>query len=133
MMTLDDLRRVPYVANGRLPTGADCYGLTRLARAHLFGKPWMPEHGAVEGSDKRALTKAMLAESRNYTECEPHPGAIAACFRGKLCTHIAIVVSVDGRNMILETDEPGQGCEGPRITTIKQLERRFLKVVYYDD
>lgn len=132
-MTLDDLLQVPYVPNGRLPTGADCYGLVRLARVHLFGKAWMPEHGAVEGSDKKALTRAMLAESRNYTPCSPHPGAIACCYRGRLCTHIAIVVEVDGRPMILETDEPGQGKHGPRLVHLQAFERRFLKVVFYDD
>ena len=132
-MTLSDLLQVPYAPNGRLPTGADCYGLTRLARVHLFGKPWMPEHGAVEGSDKRALTKAMLAESRNYTICKPHAGAVATCYRGRLCTHIAIVVDVDGRLMVLETNEPGHGNHGPRLVNLKQFERRFLKVVYYDD
>lgn len=132
-MDLTDLLQVPYVSNGRLPTGADCYGLVRLARVHLFGKPWMPEHGAVEGSDKKALTRAMLAESGNYRECRPSPGAIACCYRGRLCTHIAIVVSVDGKRMILETDEPGRGNHGPRLVNLKQFERRFLKVVYYDD
>ena len=132
-MTLSDLLQVPYVPNGRLTTGADCYGLVRLARVHLFGKTWMPEHGAVEGSDKKALTRAMEAESVNYKECRPHPGAIACCYRGRLCTHIAIVVEVDGRCMILETDEPGQGKHGPRLVNLRQFERRFLKVVFYDD
>ncbi|MGP9834202.1 hypothetical protein [Marinobacter sp. NSM] len=132
-MTLTDLLNVPYLANGRLPDGADCYGLTRLARVHLFGKPWMPEHGAVEGSDKRALTKAMLVESVNYRECEPHPGAIACCYRGRLCTHIAIVVEIDGRLMILETDEPGKGRHGPRLVNLKPFQQRFLRVVFYDD
>lgn len=132
-MTLNELLNVPYLANGRQPDGADCYGLTRLARFHLFGKPWMPEHGAVEGSDKRALTKAMLKESANYRICEPHPGAIACCYRGRLCTHIAIVVEVDSRLMILETDEPGKGRHGPRLVSLKSLQQRFLRVVFYDD
>ncbi|WP_405418639.1 hypothetical protein [Marinobacter flavimaris] len=132
-MTLNDLLNVPYLANGRQPDGADCYGLTRLARVHLFGKPWMPEHGAVEGSDKRALTKAMLSESVNYRVCDPRPGAIACCYRGRLCTHIAIVVEIDGRLMILETDEPGKGRHGPRLVNLRLFQQRFLRVVFYDD
>lgn len=132
-MTLDDLLSVPYVANGRLPEGADCYGLTRLARVHLFGKPWMPEHGAVEGSNKRALTSALMAEAANYQVTKPAPGVIATAWRGRLCTHIAIVVEIDGRLMILETKEPGQGNHRPRLVNLKHFERRFLKVVYYDD
>lgn len=132
-MTLDDLLQVPYEPNGRSAHGSDCYGLVRMARVYLFGKPWMPLHGAVEGSDKRALTEAMLAESKHYTECRPKPGAIACCYRGKLCTHIAIVVEIDGKRMILETNEPGQADHGPRLVNLRYFEQRFLKVVYYDD
>lgn len=132
-MTLDDLLSVPYVPDGREPAGADCYGLTRLARVHLFGKPWMPSHGAVTGSDKKALTSALTQEAANYHPCGPHPGAIATAWRGRLCTHIAIVVTVDGKPMILETNEPGRGNHGPRLASIRQFEQRYLKVVYYDD
>lgn len=132
-MTLDDLLAVPYVPDGREPTGADCYGLTRLARVHLFGKPWMPAHGAVEGHNKRALTGAVMQEAANYRPCRPHPGAIATAWRGKLCTHIAIVVSVDGRPMILETNEPGETAQGARLTSIQNFKSRFLRVVFYDD
>ena len=132
-MNLDDLLAVPYVANGRTQQGADCYGIVRMARVHLFGKPWMPVHGGVEGSDKRALTEAMQQEAANYREVRPYPGAIACAFRGKLCTHIAIVVDVDGKRMILETDEPGKGNHGPRLVNLRYFENRFLKVVYYDD
>jgi len=132
-MNLTDLLAVPYLANGRTQQGADCYGIVRMARVHLFGKPWMPVHGAVDGSDKQALTEAMQAEAVNYRECRPCPGAIAAAFRGLLCTHIAIVVQVDGKRMILETDEPGKGSYGPRLVNLRYFEQRFLKVVYYDD
>lgn len=132
-MTLDDLLSVPYIANGRTQQGADCYGLVRLARVHLFGKRWMPLHGSVEGSDKAAMTEAMKAEAVNYRIVKPCPGAVAAAFRGKLCTHVAIVVEVDGKRMILETNEPGREDHGPRLVNIRYFEQRFLKVVYYDD
>lgn len=132
-MILEDFLRVPYVANGRSLDGADCYGLVRLARVHLYGKELMPKHGNVEGSNKKALTKAMQQEAKNYTECLPKEGAIAAAFRGLLCTHIAIVVSVDGLLMILETDEPKRAALGARLTSIARFEQRFLKVVYYDN
>lgn len=132
-MTLDDLLNVPYVADGRSQHGADCYGLTRLARVHLFGKPWMPMYGNVMGSDKSALTKAVQEESANYRECRPHAGAIAIAWRGSLCTHIAIVVEVDGKPMILETNEPGKADHGPRLVGIRPFEQRFLRVIYYDD
>jgi hypothetical protein len=133
LMTLDDLLAIPYISNGRSVEGADCYGIVRMARVYLFGKPWMPNHGAVEGMDKRALTSAVAEEAQHYKEVSPYPGAIATAWRGFLCTHIAIVVDVDGRRMILETDEPGKGGNGPRLVNLRHFEQRFLRVVYYDD
>lgn len=132
-MTLDDLLSVPYAPDGRTTDGADCYGLVRLARVHLFGKPWMPEHGSVTGEDKEALTQAVRSESQRYAKVSPRPGAIATAHRGRLCIHIAIVVDVDGKLMILETNEPGKLGSGPRLAGIRDFERRFLRVVYYDD
>lgn len=132
-MTLNDLLDVPYIPNGRSAEGADCYGLTRMARVYLFGKPWMPVHGAVEGSDKKALTGAVTEEAARYREVKPYPAAVATAWRGKLCTHIAVVVDVDGRRMILETNEPGKADHGPRLVNLRHFEQRFAKVVYYDD
>ena len=132
-MTLDDLLQVPYVPNGRLPTGADCYGLVRLARVHLFGKAWMPSFAEVDGQSKRAMTRAQIEWAKAYQVSPPRPGCVAFCWRGRLCTHAAIVVEIDGRPMILETDEPGHGKHGPRLVHLQAFERRFLKVVYYDD
>ena len=132
-MNLQDLLKVPYVSNGRTTDGADCYGLVRLARHHLFGKSLMPLYLNVDGSDKKQLTKAMLRESINYQIVKPAPGAIACAYRGMLCGHIAICVDIDGKLMILETDEPGRGNEGARLTHLKQFENRFYKVVYYND
>lgn len=132
-MNLAELLEVPYLPNGRLATGADCYGLTRLARFHLFGRPWMPEHGAIDGGNKRDMTRAVAEGVGAYRSCKPLPGAFACAWRASLCMHMAVVVEVDGRPMILETDEPGRGCEGPRLTRIKHFESRFTRVDYYDD
>jgi len=87
----------------------------------------------VEGIDKKALTQAVQAEAVNYRVAAAYPGAIATAWRAKLCTHIAIVVEVDGRRMILETNEPGGEDHGPRLVPVRAFEHRFLKVVYYDD
>ncbi len=132
-MTLEDLMSVPYEPNGRSKEGADCYGLVRMARVYLFGKPWMKSYTSVEGSDKQAMTNAMQKEAQSMRKVSARPGAIAAAWRGNLCTHIAIVVDVDGRRMILETDEPNVTNHGPRLVDIRYFEQRFLKVDYYDD
>ena len=132
-MTLEELMLIPYEPNGRSKEGADCYGLVRMARVYLYGKPWLESYTNVEGTDKRALTNALHKEVQHLREVSAAKGAIATAWRGKLCTHIAIVVDVDGRRMILETDEPGVTSHGPRLVDIRYFEQRFLKVVYYDD
>lgn len=133
-MTLDELLAIPYQENGRTAQGADCYGLTRLARTYIFGKPWMAEHGAVDGTNKRAMTRAVKQDTASiYRECSCRPGAIATAWRASLCTHIALVIEADGRPMILETDEPGRSWTGPRIVPVRQFEKRFTRVIYYDD
>lgn len=131
-MTLDDLLHVPYVPNGRDPEGADCYGLARLARHHLYGKPLMASFTHVEGQDKRAMTRAQEVWANDFSECKPKAGAVAFCWRGRLCCHAAVVVDVDGRLMILETDEPGRSERGPRLVSLRKFEQRFARVAYYD-
>ena len=132
-MTLDELRAVPYVLNGRTVLGSDCYGLVRLARVHLFGKPWMPEWTGVRSDDKRFLTQVAGAPPGDIRPCPARPGAIATGWRGSLCIHVGIVLERDGRQMILETDSPERGFRGPRLTPKRHFEKRFLKVIYYDD
>lgn len=132
-MTLDDLLKVPYVANGRSAEGADCYGLARMARVYLFDKPWMAVYGDVDGADKRQMTDAVNAETETLRIVRPYPGALAMAWRAKLCIHIGIVVDVDGKRMILETNETDGENHGPRLVNLRHFEQRFLKVIYYDD
>lgn len=129
-MTLDDLLKIPYLANGRDLSGVDCYGGVRLARAHLFGRDMMPDYTTVEGSDKKAMTTAMLSESAGYNVVSRRAGAIATAWRGRLCTHIAICVIIDGRLMILEWDND---APMPRLVQPSLFERQYSRVVYYDN
>jgi hypothetical protein len=129
-MTLDDLMLIPYVANGRDKNGADCYGLVRMARYYLIDREWMPDYTTVDGSDKKSLTNAMLSESSGYKIATRSHGAIAAAWRGRFCIHIAIVVNVDGRQMILESDSD---APYPRIINPSNFESRYTRVVYYDN
>jgi hypothetical protein len=133
-VTLADLLKVPYVAHGRAETGADCYGLTRLARKHLYGKSLAGDYTEINPMDKRGLTKALAKEAVAYRQCPIKDGAIAAAFQGKLCTHMAIAVTVDGRLMILETNAKETNAKGmPRIIHPEMFARGYAKVIYYDD
>ncbi len=119
-----------YVKGGRGPIELDCYGLVRLARSELFGKPLMPPCAEAEPGRYRAITQA-VGEVSGLLALRPamrRPGAVATAWRGALCVHVGLVVEADGREWILETDEPG-----PRLTPPRLFEKRYTSVIYYDD
>lgn len=108
----------------------DCYGLVREARATMFGKPLLASYGEIGGQMAREMTEAVNDTIQQHLKpCKPSPGAIAMGWRGRLCLHVGIVVQVDGRPWVLETDS----ATGPVLTKIRDFESRFLKVTYYDD
>jgi cell wall-associated NlpC family hydrolase len=122
---------IPYVRGGRDVSGADCYGLVRLARTELFGKSWLPLHAEVMPGQVREMTAACAATAglESMAPCAAEPGAIATAWRAGLCVHVGIVVQADGRQWVLESDEP----TGPCLTPLSDFERRYTKVVYYGD
>jgi len=119
-----------YADDGRGPHAFNCWGLTRSARHTLFGKPLLPSYDDIDPDDKPALTDACKAvRGTGFHEVSPRPGAIATGWRGQCCVHIGLVVQSDGRLWVLETRRK----VGPTLTGIPKFERRFTKVVYYDD
>jgi hypothetical protein len=64
-----------------------------------------------------------------FRPTDPLPGAIATCWRGRLCTHVALVIEVDGRPAVLETNQ----ASGPRWRWLADFASTQLKVIYYDD
>lgn len=130
-MTLGDFLSTRYVRGGRGETECDCYGLVRHARSHLFGRPLLPAYGQVDSMDKQGMTDtaAHIVADNAFEQCGARPGAIAAAYSARLCMHVGIVVEVDGRLWVLETDEP----TGPCLTPIHQFEARYTRVVFYDD
>lgn len=90
----------------------------------------MPSYGAIAAADKPSLTRAAReVMATGFRPAVPVPGAIATCWRGRLCTHVALVIEVDGRLSVLETN---QGS-GPRWRWLADFESNQLKVLYYDD
>lgn len=119
-----------YVKGGRGPIELDCYGLVRLARSELFGKPLMPLCTEAVPGRFRAITGAVESVSSLLAmrPVDRTLGAVATAWRGTLCVHVGLVVEADGREWILETDEPG-----PRLTPPRLFEKRYTSVIYYDD
>lgn len=120
-----------YKRGGRDGEYLDCYGLVRLARVELFGKPLMPTLYDAQPANLRSITKAVNSEVdfSGFKESSIAPGAIATAWKGGLCAHVGIVVFVDGMHFILETDEP----TGPCLTSIKAFKARYSKVIFYDN
>ncbi len=126
---IDKYLRCRHVFGGRGPDEYDCWGQVRDVRANVFGLPWLPSYGAVGDGDKEALTEACLRESRNFNIVEPCPAAIATVWKSRLCVHVGVCVEIDGKLGVLDTN-PGIG---PQWKTIREFERKYLKVVYYHD
>lgn len=120
-----------YVKGGRGPVDLDCYGLVRLGRTELFGRPLMPLCADARPGDLRAITRAVqeVAGLQCMLPADPTPGAVATAWRASLCVHVGLVVEADGRRWVLETDE----STGPCITPLKKFESRYSRVIYYDD
>lgn len=120
-----------YLRGGRGPVDYDCWGLVRAARTDLFGHPLLPLlSGAVPGN-LRATTKAHadVCALHGFREVPARAGAIAEGWAATLCVHVGLVVEVDGRLLILETDDPG----GPCLTPINRFQARFTRVLFFDD
>ena len=126
---IEKYRSIPYVKGGRDLAGLDCWGLVRLVRSEIKGD-LLPEFDGVDPLDKRALTKSKesCVIDFNLKQVDIKSGAIACGFTGRLCFHVGIVIEVDGRLFILETDE-GTGVV---LTSPQMFKSRFSKVEYYD-
>ncbi len=121
---------IPYVAGGRDYSGCDCYGLILLVRRDIFGKPDIPSYSDIDPLDKKSLTKACIDTVNRYLDesSKEVPGAIAAAWHGKVCVHVGVVVNLDSRWWIMETDKGKGVC----LTPISAFESQYSMVKYYD-
>jgi hypothetical protein len=60
--------------------------------------------------------------------CQPKPGAIATAWRGRICIHVGLAVSVDGKLMVLETGPKN----GPQILSLRKYASNYTRVIFYD-
>lgn len=67
--------------------------------------------------------------SEHLRNASHSPGAIAAAFRGQACVHVGLVVDVDGRQRVLETN-PGSGVS---LTPLRTFTDQYSKVIFYRD
>lgn len=128
-MTLLELLGKQYERGGRGPDVYDCWGMARIARHALHGKPLMPLFPGVDHTLPRKITEGLAESVAAMRRCEPEPGAIAPAFRGRLCVHIGTVIEIPEGLRILDTNAE----TGPRIMRIKDFEMQYTRVEYWND
>lgn len=125
-----ELLKIPYVQYGRDKSGADCWGLVRIARQVIRGDV-IPSYS---GSNPDLLSVrdgvyVDFCESGGFSEMPPIAGSIAFCFRAKLCVHAGIIVPVNGRLMALDSTSK----RGPMLQTMRDFSADYRAVKYYDN
>ncbi len=130
LFMIDHYLNSHYQRHGRGPDAFDCWGLVRDARVRLFNKPMLPSFGSVSPQDKRALTKsARQTISSHLCPCGPGAGAIVTGWCGRLCVHVGIMVELDGRLWVLETEE----TIGPALVPLRTFRKRYVRTEFFDD
>lgn len=126
-MQLQDLLDSTYSHHGMGQGQFNCWGLVRAGLHGLFGKPLLPEFGAVHPDDKAALTSAWVSISNVFEECGAEIGAMACCFEGDVLVHVGLVIERRGQLWILHTAEGA----GPLQTPLRHAGLMAQRVRYY--
>jgi hypothetical protein len=125
---IDDWLKIPYKPYARGFDASDCWGLVCIVRKKLRGDD-LPLF--VEIQDKRTLTHAahdMMAQGFRQID-NPQLGALVAVWRGRLCLHVGIVITIESRLAIIDSSEK----HGVRWQWLPDFERQHLKVTYHDN
>lgn len=125
-LNVEKYLNVPYVDGGRCMHGGDCWYFVCAVREDL-GLPSLPSLGGTTRHTPLAMAHEYERVSSGLEVCEPCEGAIAAVFRGKLMVHVGIVVMIDGRLAVLETNP----ASGPRWMWTHYFVQRYFKVIFY--
>lgn len=129
MRQIQDYIGTPFCVSGRAYPNFDCWGLARDAAYNLFDLPLLPSFESINPSSKRSLTHAtesLVVDNLIKVSC-PVAGAFATGWFNGLCLHVGIVVQVDGRLWVLDTEEGFGG----RLNTLEKFAQPYTEVIYY--
>lgn len=119
---------IPYVDGGRSMEGLDCYGLLIRIREEL-GLTAPPDVGSITRHNVVGMQHRYSETVGQLEECQPEVGSIAGVFRNKALIHVGVVVSIDGRLSVLETNPKS----GPRWLRVREFQDQYAKVIFYRD
>lgn len=128
MINIHQILAVPYVDRGRTLEGMDCWGQLLWAR-DAMGLPPLPDIGPVSRAEPIEMQRQYARVSATLAPGEPCVGAVAAVFRGTLFVHVGVVLEIDGRLAVLETNEGS----GPRWKRVPDFVDTYYKVIFYRD
>lgn len=127
MLNIDKYLAVKWQMGGRAFPVLDCYGIVHEVRRDLGLPEWPAFEGVIKTPQSNDMGIVCDEFKRDLTQCQPHAGAVAACYTGKIIGHLGVVVELNGLLYVLE-------CNPRRNVTILPLarfERQYLKVEYY--
>lgn len=102
----------------------DCWGLTRLARAEMYGKPMLPSWAGARHGRKGSIQEAYQQQVEQLKPCDKAPGAVILITRKGVCVHAALMV---GGNRVLEIKREGQRA---RLTPWREFARQYPSPVW---
>ncbi|MFK3846602.1 hypothetical protein [Stenotrophomonas sp. NPDC078853] len=120
---IDKYLDVVWVAGGRAFPELDCYGVVQEVRRDLGLEPW-PEYAGATRVELPDLAVAAAAERPGSDLAD---GAVAFCYEGSMVTHVAVLVTIDGRQCALECSE----AHNVTVLPLGRFERRYTSVEYY--
>lgn len=126
----DYIQKIKYKLHGRGPVFCDCWGFVRLVWAEHFGKHELPLFSGVTAGAIKEITRAKTTLPKfGLQVVDVKDGAIAAAMQGGLCTHVGIVVKIDGRLWVLDCDV----STDVSMRRVSDFEKEFSQVIYYDN
>lgn len=107
----------------------DCFGVSDAIRQEVLGLPPLPKAGVVSRHRLRESAKSYRVYADLMPEGPAIPGALAAVMSGELCTHVGVVLELDGMLAVAEIN-PKSGFRWLRIA---DFERTYYRVKYHAD
>lgn len=107
----------------------DCFGVSDAIRQELLGLPPLPNAGVVSRHRLRESARSYRVYADLMPEGPAIPGALAAVMSGELCTHVGVVLELDGMLGVAEIN-PKSGFRWQRIA---DFERTYYRVKYHAD
>lgn len=118
-----DLIGTPYRIGGRGPKEFDCYGLVSELYRRLH-EVELPDFRSPQGFD--AMHDLGQMQSKVWTLCEAHPGAVALIRIGRYISHVGMLL---GNHRMIHC---WQGSRGVVVERLDQWNHRITGFYHYE-